>query len=213
MSIELLFNELERAMMCSEDFSYNEVSKSESSITYQRKIEKLYSNAVSDLYGLNESQRRIVIRRINEVRERQMCFDIPSTDTINAMLRDYNSQPEGKRNKSLLDDYRYCKFVLECVAIQREYLAKFTSLVNAEVIQDAATDFKEISNIDEDTNWLSVEETASKFRLPLNNIKSRQWRINNDFPYKGYDETKGAYNKVIFNINDVEDWIQNHKKK
>lgn len=210
-NIETLLNELGQALICSDNNSYNGVSELESAMSYQGKIDKLYTNAVSDLYGMNESQRRIVIHRIDEVRERQLYFDVPSTDTVNAMLRDYNEQSDGKRNKSLLDDYRYCKFVLECVAMQKEYLEKFASLANAEAIQDTVIKSKDIPKIEKDDGWLSVDAVCAKYGLPKNNIKSRKWRIKNNFPFEGFDEIKGSYYKVSFNPEHVENWIKNHK--
>lgn len=213
-NIEALLNELGRTLMCSDNSSYNGVSELESSMSYQGKIDNLYVNAVSDLYGLNENQLRIVIGRIDEVQEQQMSFDVPSQETVDSMLRDYNSQPEGKRNKSLLADYRYCKFVLECVSIQQDYIERFASLVKIE------NNKKDVTNTDpgnskveeiKDDAWLTVEDVVSIFHLPKNNIKSRKWRIEHDFPYKGFDEKKGSFNKVVFNSNDVEEWINGHK--
>ena len=104
-----------------------------------------------------------------------------------------------------------CWSVLECVAMQKEYLEKFALLANAEAIQDAVIKSKDIPKIEKDDGWLSVDAVCAKYGLPKNSIKSRQWRIDNDFPKKGFDEKKGAYNKVVFNSNDVEDWIKNHK--
>lgn len=216
-NIETLLSELGQALMCSDNNSYNGVSETESSMSYQRKIDNLYFNAVSDLYGLNEIQRRIVISRIDEVQKRQECFDVPSTDTVNAMLRDYKEQPDGKRNKSLLDDYRYCKFVLECVAIQKDNLERFASLLETEksgekkletqIDTERNTSMVEVK----DDGWLSVDAVCAKYGLPKNNIKSRKWRIKNNFPFEGFDETKGSNNKVSFNPKDVENWIKNHK--
>lgn len=213
--IETLLSELGRASMCPENFSYNGITEKQSSMSYQSKIENLYSDAVSELYGLNDKQRGITLKRINEVRECQELFDIPTQETVDSMLRDYNNQAEEKRNKSLLDDYRYCKFVLECVAVQKEYLDKFASLFSIDKTQKDTIDTDPGNSIEKIKGepWLSVDGVASIFKLPKNNIKSKKWRIEHDFPYKGFDEMKGAYNKVVFNSNDVEDWIKNHKKK
>ena len=62
-----------------------------------------------------------------------------------------------------------------------------------------------------DTSCLTVDDVVKIYKLPKNNIKSRHWRIENDFPKKGYDEVKGAYCKVTFSKDDVEDWIRNHR--
>ena len=209
--------------MRTEDRSYNGITEKQSSISYQMMVEELYSKAISELYDLDESIRGIAIRRIGEVRASQEYFDVPTEETVDALLNDYKAQPDGKRNKSLLDDYRYCTFVLECVSIQKNYLERFASFFSVENHQytNTATDLEtKIGNnpeipkiIDEtvDTDWLTVDEVANKFKLPKNNIKDRKWRIENDFPYKGFDENKGTYHKVIFNSKDVEDWVRNHK--
>lgn len=231
-NIEVLLNELGRVSMCQENSSYNDITEMQSSNSYQMMIDNLYSKAVSDLYYLDESQRSITIRRIDEVRERQEYFNVPTIETVNSMLRDYNAQPEGKRNKSLLDEYHYCKFVLECVAIQKEYLDKFASLVTVEKSQETSIKTEPDKNIgkgtyediDGDSNsdtsnvalknkaWLSIDETVALFGLPKNSIKSRKWRVNNDFPYKGYDENKKPYTKVIFYSEDIEAWLKTHKR-
>lgn len=214
-NIEALLSELGRASMRPENCSYNGITEMQSSITYQKMVEELYSNAISDLYDLDESKRGITIRRIGEVRECQECFDIPTKETVDALLSDYNAQPDGKRNKSLLDDYRYCTFVLECVSIQKDYLERFASFVTVENRQETNIDtIPETPKMVEETidkDWLTVDEVVKKFGLPKNNIKSRKWRIENDFPYKGYDENKGAYNKVLFKSEHVEKWLENHK--
>ena len=216
-NIEALLSELGRSLMCPEGSSYNGISEMQSSESYQMKIESLYSNAVSDLFELNDSQREIAMSRINEVRECQMYFDVPTRETVNSHLHDYNSQPEGKRNKSLLNDYRYCKFVLECVAIQKNYLERFALLLTAKNREEKTigqTDQEQNTTMakDKDDGWLSVDAVCAKYGLSKNNIKNRQWRIENVFPYKGFDEKKGAKNKVSFNPIDVEDWITNHKR-
>lgn len=214
---ELLFFELAHASMCPENLSYNGISEMQSSESYLMKIESLYSNAVSDLYELNDSQRRIAKSRIDEVRERQMYFDVPTKETVDSLLHDYNSQPEGKRNKNLLEEYRYCQFVLTCVAIQKEYLDKFLRLVTVksseEKAQEIATETEcNISKVEtKDSEWLTVDDVVSEFKQRKNNIKSRQWRIEHGFPYKGFDEKKGAYTSVIFNRKDIENWIRNQR--
>lgn len=210
-NIEALLSELGQASMSPENSSYNGITEKQSSISYRMKIEQLYSNAVSELYGLNDTQREIVIKRIGDVQENQENFDIPTNETVNSLLRDYNNQAEGKRNKALLDDYRYCKFVLECVDMQKEYLDKFVSLINAEAIQDTVIKPKSIPKIEKDDGWLSVDAVCAKYGLPKNNIKSRKWRIKNNFPFEGFDEIKGSYYKVSFNPEHVENWIKNHK--
>lgn len=214
---ETFLFELAHASMCPENSSYNGISEMQSSESYRMKIDNLYSNAIFDLYYLNDFQWGILINRLNDVRECQKYFDVPSKETVISLLRDYNAQPEGKRNKTLLDDYRYCQFVLTCVAIQREYLDKFVRLVTVKNSEDKIEDVHTATECNtskaeaKDNGWLTVDDVVSIYRLPKNNIKSRKWRIENDFPYKGFDEKKGAYTKVVFSSKDVEKWFNNQK--
>jgi len=219
-NIEQFFFHLGRASMCSEDSSYNGITELESSESYKRMLEDLYINAISELYGFSDVQRGIAISRINEVRTSQEYFDIPTQETVDSLLHDFYAQPEGKRNKSLLEDYHYCKFVLECVAFQKEYLDKFSRLLTVKSSEEKTQEnIKKLTDNnlntsevwEKDTEWLTVDEVVSKFKLSKNNIKDRQWRIKKDFPYKGFDEKKGAYMKVTFNAKDVENWIYDYK--
>lgn len=210
--VEKLFHELGRASMCPDSLSYNGISVSESSQLFLKRVDNLYSDAVSDLYQMNDVQRNLVQARVKETRERQMNFDVPSEETVNCLLHDYRLQPYGRRNRHLLGEYNYCQFVLECVAMQKSYLGKFEMLVETEQreknVQDTSNRYDESMPVVKDFDWLSVIEAAQLFRLPKNNIKSRQWRIDNKFPYDGFDREKGAYSKVVFNRKDIEQWLE-----
>lgn len=215
--IEALLSELGQASMCPENSSYNGITEIQSSESYRMKIESLYPNAVADLYGLNNFQRGIVISRIKEARDCQLYFDVPTKESVNSLFLDFSSQPEDQRNKSLLEDYHYCTFALECVNIQKDYLERFASLLvpegSEEKVPGRQTDKEHDSPMQtaKDGRYLSVDDVVQQYRLPKNNIKDRQWRIKNEFPRKGFDEIKGAKNSVSFNPQDVEDWIRNHK--
>ena len=176
--IETLLSELGQASMCPENSSYNGITEIQSSESYRMKIESLYTDAVKDLYELNDLQRGIVISRIRDVRDCQ--------------LYDFSSHPKDQRNQSLLEDYRYCKFVLECVNIQKDYLERFASLLvpekRGEKVPGEKTDNKHETPMltVKDGRYLSVDDVVQQYRLPKNSIKDRQWRIKNDFPRKGY---------------------------
>lgn len=55
------------------------------------------------------------------------------------------------------------------------------------------------------SDWMEIDEICSEFKLPKNNIKSKEWRDKNNFPYR--NPTGG---KVTFNRKEVEKWINNH---
>ena len=55
--------------------------------------------------------------------------------------------------------------------------------------------------------WLTLDEVCDEFRLSKNNVKSRQWRINNGFPI-GNDE---AYDSLAFSRSAVQAWRERKK--
>ena len=55
------------------------------------------------------------------------------------------------------------------------------------------------------SDWMQIDEICSEFKLPKNNIKSKEWRDKNNFPY--HNPTGG---KVTFNRKEVETWINDH---
>jgi hypothetical protein len=54
------------------------------------------------------------------------------------------------------------------------------------------------------SDWLEIDEVCKEFRLPKNNIKSKEWRDNNSFPY--HQTSKGS--KVTFNRKEIEKWVK-----
>lgn len=120
--INEFLNALQRCKMDESTRSYNNISIRESWESYNIVIEKLYNNAVD---AITEDQELLtnptLVKRICETQEKQDAFDIPSKDTTNALLRDYN------RNhiQSLKDDFDYSNFVIECAKIQHDYFLRF----------------------------------------------------------------------------------------
>ena len=57
----------------------------------------------------------------------------------------------------------------------------------------------------EKSDWMTLEEVHLTFQLPKNNLKSRQWRIDNNFPCKS-----APYTKNIFYRPDIEKWMRQH---
>ena len=55
------------------------------------------------------------------------------------------------------------------------------------------------------SDWMKIDEICSEFKLSKNNIKSKEWRDKNNFPYR--NPTGG---KVTFNRKEVETWINDH---
>ena len=55
------------------------------------------------------------------------------------------------------------------------------------------------------SDWMEIDEICSEFKLSKSNIKSKEWRDKNNFPYR--NPTGG---KVTFNRKEVETWINDH---
>lgn len=115
-------------------------------------------------------------------------------------------------NKSIIDAHVIIGYLLKYIAFQRTCIEKLVSLVTERNKQETIIDINpETSNMKvKDTEWLTIDDTVSRYRLPRNNIKSRKWRIKNNFPYEGFDEKRRPYSSVIFHSKDIDTWIKNH---
>ncbi len=142
----------------------------------------------------------------------QMNYDVSSKETSNPLLG--GSCNHFKYTDAHVDEININQLMMEYLAFQKVFLEKMASLVAARNSQESIIDIKPDKSVMEvkDREWLTVDETSSRYRLPKNNIKSRKWRTENDFPYKGYDENKKPYSKVIFHSEDIEAWIKTHKR-
>ncbi len=59
----------------------------------------------------------------------------------------------------------------------------------------------------EEKSVLNGKEVAERFGLPYNNVKDKQWRDRNGFPYTQY----GKGSKVVFFTDEVAEWVENRK--
>ena len=59
----------------------------------------------------------------------------------------------------------------------------------------------------EEKSVLNGKEVAERFGLPFNNVKDKQWRDRNDFPYTQL----GKGGKVVYYADDVMEWVENRK--
>ena len=59
------------------------------------------------------------------------------------------------------------------------------------------------------TDWLTLDEVCKEFRLSKNNVKSREWRNKNNFPYH---QDGGAYSSVQYNRAEITEWMKKNKK-
>lgn len=59
----------------------------------------------------------------------------------------------------------------------------------------------------EEKSVLTTKEVAERFGLPLNNVKDKQWRDRNGFPYRQF--SRGG--KVVFYTDEIEEWLECRK--
>ncbi len=64
------------------------------------------------------------------------------------------------------------------------------------------------NNCSSKKTWLNLSEVCDEFRLPKNSVKDKRWRDKNKFPYF---QIEGVYGNIIYNYNDVENWLKTKK--
>ena len=55
------------------------------------------------------------------------------------------------------------------------------------------------------SDWMDLKQVCDYFKLPYNNVKSRKWRIEHNFPI-----STAPYDKVIVNRIAVEEWMKTY---
>ena len=60
-----------------------------------------------------------------------------------------------------------------------------------------------------ETEWLGLDEVCKKYHLPKNKVKSRQWRLENNFPVYQC----GPYASLAFYGSDVVEWLRTYWTK
>lgn len=102
---------------------YNDISIHESEQSYYNKIAPLYSAAVIALVNVSSDKYNILQSLIDEVKDCQDSFEIPSEELLNSLMHDYNQS--NHQIRGLKEDYDYLCFVRECIKIQKDFLNRF----------------------------------------------------------------------------------------
>ena len=97
--------------------------------------------------------------------------------------------------ESLCEDYR---FIVEALRNEIDYRKGYPVGVTAKPDDKPA-----IKNV-----FHSSDEVAHEFGLARNNVKSKQWRDANNFPYRQFKES----GKVTYYRDEIEEWSRNRKK-
>ena len=176
-------------------------------ILTEEQFKSITKEALSFIDGLLHPQGCKGIKPTND----ETNYDVAPRFTDYPLLHDCYYQ--YKRDNYQGTEINFNQLLIVYLALQRVIFGELASRVAANNSQESIIDINPDQSVMEvkDREWLTVDETSSRYRLPKNNIKSRKWRIEHQFPYEGYDENKGAFNKVLFKSEHVEKWLENHK--
>lgn len=188
-----------------EDFKYNGVTYAEGSETYN----KLLNNMLTSFKELMiEKSKSVQIEILHELKEiSETYYDIPTMDAITQLENDYSRQLI--KNKSILFSIRQGKFLKEMNDRQKDYTQKaivFLESLTTETSTEAKKHIIE-QHKEKAKEWLTLNEVVEHYHLSKNNIKSRKWRIKNNFP-QGNSE---AYGSLIFSATEIEKWMEERK--
>ena len=180
----------------------------QSKMLSEEQFNSITKEALSILNGLLHPQGCKGIKPTNDERNN----DVAPRFTDNQQLHDFFNQYKCENYRDT--EINFYQLLIVYLALQRVIFGELASRVAANNSQESIIDINPDQSVMEVKirEWLTVDETSSRYRLPKNNIKSRKWRIENDFPYKGFDESKKPYSKVIFHSEEIEAWIKTHKR-
>lgn len=188
-----------------EDFKYNGVTYAEGSETYN----KLLNNMLTSFKELMiEKSKSVQIEILHELKEiSETYYDIPTMDAITQLENDYSRQLI--KNKSILFSIRQGKFLKEMNDRQKDYTQKAIAFLESLTTETSTEAKKHIIEQQKEKakEWLTLNEVVEHYHLSKNNIKSRKWRIKNNFP-QGNSE---AYGSLIFSATEIEKWMEERK--
>ena len=188
-----------------EDFKYNGVTYAEGSETYN----KLLNNMLTSFKELMiEKSKSVQIEILHELKEiSETYYDIPTMDAITQLENDYSRQLI--KNKSILFSIRQGKFLKEMNDRQKDYTQKAIAFLESLTTETSTEAKKHIIEQQKEKakEWLTLNEVVEHYHLSKNNIKSRKWRIKNNFP-QGNSE---AYGSLTFSATEIEKWMEERK--
>lgn len=188
-----------------EDFKYNGVTYAEGSETYDKLLNNMFTSFKRMAIEKPKSAQLAILHELKEVSE--TYYDIPTWEAITQLENDYSRQLN--KDKSILFSIRQGKFIKEMNDRQKDYTQKAIAFLKSITTETGIEDKKPTAEQPKEKakEWLTLDEVVAHYNLPKNNIKSRQWRISNNFP-KGNDK---AYGSLIFSATEVEKWLNERK--
>lgn len=128
-AIKALLNELRRCEIINDyktNFSYNDICLDEASISFQKRLHRLYEDALVEIPLLTQDTKEGFANIIDRYRESQTYFDVPDESILESMNREIEA---GNTNVSLRTERDFVKMVCECVSLQKYYLKEFADAI------------------------------------------------------------------------------------
>ena len=128
-AIKALLNELRRCEIINDykvNFSYNGITLEESSVAFQRRLHRLYEDALVDIPLLAQESKDVFGDIIERYAESQQLFDVPDESVLESMNREIEL---GNTNANLKQERDFVKMICECVSLQQYYLEEFASAI------------------------------------------------------------------------------------
>ena len=128
-AIKALLNELRRCEIINDykvNFSYNGITLEESSVAFQRRLHRLYEDALVDIPLLAQESKDVFGDIIERYAESQQLFDVPDESVLESMNREIE---KGNPNTSLKKERDFVKMVCDCVSLQKYYLNEFADAI------------------------------------------------------------------------------------
>ena len=128
-AIKALLNELRRCEIINDykvNFSYNDITLEETSVAFQKRLHRLYEDALLEIPFLSTEAKEGFVNIIDRYAESQRLFDVPDETILESMNREIEA---GNTNVSLRTERDFVKMICDCVSLQKYYLKEFADAI------------------------------------------------------------------------------------
>ena len=128
-AIKALLNELRRCEIINDYkvyFSYNDITLEETSMAFQKRLHRLYEDALLEIPFLSTEAKEGFVNIIDWYAESQRLFDVPDETILESMNREIEA---GNTNVSLRTERDFVKMICDCVSLQKYYLKEFADAI------------------------------------------------------------------------------------
>ena len=128
-AIKALLNELRRCEIINDykvNFSYNDITLEETSVAFQKRLHRLYEDALLEIPFLSTEAKEGFVNIIDRYAESQRLFDVPDETILASMNREIEA---GNTNVSLRTERDFVKMICDCVSLQKYYLKEFADAI------------------------------------------------------------------------------------